>query len=255
MNEVGRKIGQGLLVGLLAAGVEVQAGARAFSYNYEASVMPKGLWEYEQHLTWKTHKRNTDSSFDRLDVRHEVEYGLTDRLQTAVYADWRYQDGRSVEDDQARFRDMALETIYQLTDPDTDALGSALYGEVKWGPEIVETEGKLLLQKNIGSWVLVWNGVAAAEWESKDYSDDKGEVGQTAGIAYRISDRVSFGTEAVHELELDHWDTPGHNVVYAGPSLSVRVLGGNFSLSPLMQVTDVEGEPDYQTRMTAAFAF
>lgn len=244
-----------VLAGAVLAGLRVEAGGRMFAYSYETTVMPKGSWEYEQHITWKTHKRGTDSSFDRLDVRHEVEYGLTERLQAALYADWRYQDGRSVRQDRARFRDVALEVIYQLTDPEKDAFGSALYGEVKLGDEVIETEGKLLLQKNIGSWMLVWNGTAAAEWESKDYNEDKGEFGQTAGTAYRITDRVSLGAETVHELELGNWDTTGHHVVYAGPTLSVQALGGYVTLSPLMQVTDVEDEADYQTRLIAAFNF
>jgi len=247
---------KGVLGGVvLAAGLSAQAGGRTFAYNYEASVMPKGSWEYEQHLTWKTDKHNEDSSFDRLDVRHEVEYGLTDRLQAALYADWRYEDGQSVEEDRARFRDMALEMIYQLTNPDTDAFGSALYGEVKWGDELFVLESKLLLQKNIGDFILVWNGSVEAEWEGKDYDEKTGELGQTAGISYRLCDRVSLGVEAVHELEYANWDTQGDHVVYAGPTLSVQALGGYFTVSPLAQVTDVDGEADYQTRLIAAFQF
>jgi hypothetical protein len=150
---------------------------------------------------------------------------------------------------------VALEMIYQLTDPDKDAFGSALYGEVKWGDEIFALESKLLLQKNIGDFILVWNGSIEAEWEGKDYDEDKGEVGQTAGISYRLCDRVSLGVEAVHELEIANWQTREDPVVYAGPTLSVQALGGYFTLSPLMQVTDVDGEADYQTRLIAAFQF
>lgn len=240
---------------VLMTGVESLAGARPFAYAYEAAVMQQGSWEYEQQLTWKARKHNEDNSFDRLDVRHEVEYGITDRLQAALYFDWRYQDGQSVDQDRARFRDVALEMIYQLTDPDQAAFGSALYGEVKWGDEVFELEGKLLLQKNIGDWTLVWNGSVAAEWESKSYDEDKGELGQTAGMSYRLCDRVSVGLEALHELDLSSWKTAGHNVVYAGPNLSVQALGGSLTVAPLMQVTSVDGEADYQTRLIAAFQF
>ena len=240
---------------VLTFGATARAGGRTFAYNYETTVMEKGEWEYEQHITWKTHKHNEDSSYSRFDVRHELEYGITDRLQAALYFDWRYKGGRSVGNDRARFRDVALEVIYQLTDPEVDAFGSALYGEVKWGDEVFEVEGKLLLQKNIGDWMLVWNGKAAAEWESKDYDEDKGEFGQTVGVSYRLSDRISLGVEAVHEWELKNWDTASDHVVYAGPSLSVKMLGGFVTLSPLMQLTDVDGEADYQTRLIAAFNF
>ena len=240
---------------VLAFGATAQAGERTFAYNYETTVMPKGEWEYEQQLTWKHDKHEKDSSYNRFDIRHELEYGITDRLQAALYLDWRYTGGKSVSNDRARVRDVALEVIYQLTDPNEDAFGSALYGEVKWGDEVFEMEGKFLLQKNIGDWMLVWNGKVAAEWESKDYDEDKGEFGQTAGISYRLSDRVSLGVEAVHEWELKNWDTAGDHVVYAGPSLSVRGLGGFITVSPLMQLTDGVGEADYQTRLLATFKF
>ena len=61
--------------------------------------------------------------------------------------------------------------------------------------------------------------------------------------------------EAVHEWELKNWDAAGDHVVYAGPSLSVRALGGFITLSPLMQLTGVDGEADYQTRLIAGFDF
>jgi hypothetical protein len=240
---------------LLVAGLNAQAGGRMFAYSYETTVMPPGTWEYEQHITWKKDKHDADSSFDRLDVRHEVEYGVTDRFQLALYADWRYQDGQSVSQDRARFRDVAIEAIYQLSDPYTDAIGSALYGEVKWGDEVFELEGKILLQKNIGDWSLVWNGTVAAEWESKDYNEDKGEFAQTAGVAYRLTDRISLGAEAVHEVEMENWETLGDQVVYAGPTLSVFAMGGMMTLSPLMQVTDVQGEAELQTRVIVAVDF
>jgi len=251
----GRRILLQVVAGVVLATGAVQAGERAFAYSYGTLVMPKGIWEYEQQVTWKHDKHDKDSSYNRFDVRHELEYGITDRLQAALYFDWRYTGGESVSNDRARFRDVALEVVYQLTNPNVDAFGSALYGEVKWGDEVFELEGKLLLQKNIGDWTLAWNGKAAAEWESKDYNEDKGEFGQTAGISYWLSDRVSLGVEAVHEWELKNWEASGEHVVYAGPSLSVRMLGGFITVSPLMQVTDVVGEADYQTRLIAAFDF
>ena len=254
----GRSMGWvGMVVGavLLMMGLSAPASSRLFAYNYETTVMPKGEWEFEQHLTWKTHKHNQDSSYNRLDVRHELEYGVTDRLQAALYLDWRYQEGDSVDEDRARFRDVALEVIYQMTDPTEDVFGSALYGEVKWGDEVFELEGKLLLQKNLENWTFVWNGKAAAEWESEDYDEDKGEFGQTLGASYWLSDRISLGLEAIHEMEFNNWDTAEDQVVYVGPSLSLRVWGGFITVSPLAQATSVDGEADYQTRFIATFKF
>src|SRR5688572_3075076 len=64
------------------------AGERRFTYSYETTTAPKGSWEYEQWMTWKSYDNK-----DRFDFRHEIEYGITDTLQLGIYlADWRYED-------------------------------------------------------------------------------------------------------------------------------------------------------------------
>jgi hypothetical protein len=41
--------------------------------------------------------RSNDHSFREVDFRHELEFGLTNKLQAAIYlADWNYQRGNSV---------------------------------------------------------------------------------------------------------------------------------------------------------------
>ena len=68
------------------------AGDRKFAFSYEVTTAPPGSVEYEQYVTWKKSKK-TDSDFDRFEFRHELEFGLTEKLQMGIYlADWRYQD-------------------------------------------------------------------------------------------------------------------------------------------------------------------
>ncbi len=228
--------------------------ARAFTFSYEATTMPAGIWEYEQWVTWKTSK-SIDSEFDRLDFRHELEYGVTDRWQVALYFDWRYQDGKSVANDRAEFRDIAFETIYQITNPVTDPLGFAVYGEVKVGDQLIELEGKLLIQKNVGPWVFVWNGTLEAEWEGSDYEEDKGELAQTVGVGYQLNPSWVVGGELIHEIEYDDWSQWEDHVVYLGPSVSYRTQAWWVTVTPTFQLTDVDSEADFQTRMLFGFDF
>ena len=241
----------GLILCLTTA---VDASQRRFTYNYEATTQPKGAWEYEQWVTWKTH-RDDDSKFDRFDIRHEIEYGLTDKLQLALYFDWRYRDGRSVGNDRAEFRDVAFEAIYNLTDPTADPLGSAVYGEVKVGDEFLELEGKLLFQKNFGPVAAVYNLVIEAEYEGAHLDDDKGKIEQTAGISYQVSPAFLVGAEFVHELEFPDWDTTGHNVLYFGPNVSWRHKTWWVTATQLFQISDVHDEADFQTRLLFGFDF
>src|SRR5437867_3970560 len=62
----------------------VRADERRFTYVYEATTVPKGDLEFEQWFSWQRPTRE-DHDFDRLEFRHELEYGLTDRLQVSLY--------------------------------------------------------------------------------------------------------------------------------------------------------------------------
>lgn len=229
---------------------------RLFTYVYEATTMPKGAVEYEQWATWLTDKPD-DSSFDRLDFRHELEWGLTDHLQLGLYlADWRYENGRSVDDDGVEYRDSALEVIYNLTSPVTDGVGMALYGEYKVGPDLQELEGKLIVQKNLGAVVLAYNAILEAQWEQEGGRwEDNGQVAQTAGASYMLSPQFSLGAELLHEVPLPDWSESDPSVLYAGPNFSWRLGRWWVTITQFFQVTDEAGEPDFQTRLITGVNF
>ena len=232
----------------------VEADERRFTFVYEATTLPVGQLEYEQWVTWKTDK-DVDGEFDRIDFRHELEFGLTDNLQLAVYlSDWRVQRGDSV-DSGAEWRNVAVETIFALTDPVTDPLGSALYGEIKLGDEVIALEGKIILQKNIGKWVFAWNGTIEAEWEGSDFSEDKGEFQQTLGGSYQFTPKLLVGFELLHEVEYDDWSEWRDHVVYLGPNVSHRTGDWWITATPMIQVTDVDSEPNFQFRLIFGFTF
>ncbi len=231
------------------------ADGRKYTYVYETTTMPKGMFEYEQWVTWKTHKAN-DTGFDQLDFRHEFEYGVTDRFQIAVYAsDWRYKDGSSVEDDGTEWRRFAVEGIYNLTNPVTDDFGSALYGELKFGDETFIMEGKLLLEKYFGLTNVAYNLILEAEWEDPDYSEDKGEFAQTLGVSYEIKPELSIGAELTHEIEFPDWSSQSDDVVYLGPNFSWKKNKFWITVTPMFQLTNLDDEADFQTRMIFGIAF
>ena len=224
------------------------ASERRFAFTYEATTQPKGAFEFENWVTWKA--GNSDSVFD---FRHEIEYGVTDRFQLALYlADWRVENGRAI------YRDSALEMIYNLTNPTTDWLGSALYGEIQLGDRKFELEGKLILQKNVGRWVFAYNATLEAEWEgdsSWHFDERKGVIEQTAGASYQFSPRFLLGAEILHEVEFEDWSDTGDPLVYAGPNASWRTGYFWVTATSLVQLTGLSSEPDFQTRMIVGFDF
>lgn len=233
----------------------LHAGERRFTYVYEATTLQKGEWEFEQWVTWKTAKE-TNRDFDRFDIRHEVEFGVTDNFQLGFYlSDWRYEETRSEGKHGGDWRNVAVEAIWNLTDPTTDPVGLALYGEVKIGDELLELEGKLIAQKNFGKLTLAYNAIIEAEWEGSHYDEDNGKLEQTAGLSYQFSPRFLAGFELLHEMEMPDWrGVRGKSSLYLGPNFSYRTLKWWATLTPLFQISDVENEPDFQMRLIVGFS-
>jgi len=229
---------------------DANANERRFTFVYEATTQKQGDWEFEQWVTWKTAKDNT-RDFDRFDFRTEIEYGVTDHLQLGFYlSDWRYEETHSENKRRGDWRDVAVESIWNLADPTADPIGLSLYSEVKLGDELFELEGKIILQKNIGKLMLAYNATIEAEWEGHRYDEDNGEFQQTLGISYQFSPSFLAGVELLHEIAIPDWQgAQGKGVLYVGPNFSYRTQRWWATLTPLLQVSDVKDEPDFQMRL------
>lgn len=238
-----------LCASVIATG-RVNAGERKFTYVYEATTLKKGEWEFEQWVTWKTAKEN-NRDFDRFDMRTEIEYGITDHFQLGFYlSDWRYEENRSEGKHRGDWRDIAVEGILNLTDPSSDPIGLALYGELKIGDALLELEGKLIVQKNVGKLTLAYNAIIEAEWEGSHFDEDNGGLQQTVGLSYQFSPKFLAGFELLHEITMPDWrGASGKGILYAGPNFSYRTEHWWATLTPLFQISDVDDEPDFQMRL------
>ena len=233
-----------VFVSLLNA--EYAYGGRLFTLSNDAEIEEMGEIEYEQWVTWKTSK-NDDSDFDQFNFKHELEFAVSERLQLELEMVWRYQDGAAVDDDEADFRAVALEGTYQIRDPDSETLGLALKTVFEIGDELLELKAKLILQKNIGPLIVVWNGNLEAEWEEDRFTKDSGKLSQSMGLNYEIADETHLGIEFLHELKYDDWSEWKDHVVYLGPSTSFEFHHVSVALTLAVQITDVDAEADFLT--------
>lgn len=249
-----------LVIGASCSIPRIEASERRFTYVYEATTAAKGEIEIENWITWKT-QREGGGRGNELDFRHEIEFGLTDRLQVGVYvADWKVLDKVAGGEDgaQAIYQDSAVEVIYNLSNPVTDFIGSAVYGEVKLGDQKLELEGKLILQKNFGPVVLAYNATLEAEWEGEKFgyfSERTGTFEQTFGLSYQFSPNFLLGAEFLHEIEFSDWAEAGDSLVYAGPNASFRYDRFFVTTTALIQATGISEEPDFQLRTIFGFQF
>ena len=232
---------------------DARADARRFAYVYETTTMPQGLAEYEQWITWKTDK-TSDDRYERLEFRQEIEYGLSDRVQVALYfADWRYT--RKSSGSNTEVRDTAIEVMANVVDPATSAVGVALYGEIKVGATKFALEGKLLLEKDLGGLLLGYHAIVESEWEDEDWVRNKGELKPTAGLSWQASPKLLFGAEVLHEVELPDWSEAEDALFYAGPSVSLREGNVWVTTAALWQLTDVDGAAGLQMRALVGYLF
>jgi hypothetical protein len=233
----------------------VEAGARRFTYVYEATTSAPGSVEFENWVTWKTSPQE-NSRFNTVDFRHEVEIGITDHFQASVYlADWSFREDPDANQHGFSYESSAVELIYNLTNPTTDFLGSAVYGEIRGGPEAFELESKAILQKNIGRFVFGYNATLEAEWEGEHLEERAGEFSQSLGVSYEITPSFLVGAELLHEIDFPDWSETEESVVYGGPNMSYRHGNWWATITPLIQMTNISSEVDVQTRLIFGFSF
>lgn len=200
------------------------ADERHFTYVYEASVLPQGTWEIEQWITNQNGREHGD--YSRWDLRTELEYGLTERLTTALYLNLRStrSDTSEGSSSETEFKGVSSEWVYQLTNPALDPIGSALYGEVTTDGIDFELEGKILLSKNLDeNLIAALNAIYEAEWERENSVTEKeAKLEFTAGLSYKLDAQWSIGLESRYSSAYpDGLDLSGqeYQTVSIGPNL------------------------------------
>jgi opacity protein-like surface antigen len=193
-----------IMAAVTAALGVARADERFFTYVYEADVLPKGEWEFEQHLTYRQGNPGGDEQFDQYlwDFRSEIEYSPFERLSTALYLNFQQDtvEGRAAGlegTSDFSFEGISLEAKYQLLNPVTDPVGLALYLEPTFNGNEIEFEQKVILSKNLGErWVLAANATVEQEWETEEGETEKESVFElSTGAAYRFTSHWSVGLE------------------------------------------------------------
>ncbi len=220
------------------------AGARHFTFIYEAPTSPPGSFEIENYATTRFTNGFTEAVF-----RNELEIGITEHFQASIYfANWNYT--RRGTDRGFHYDTASIEVIHNLTNPVTDPIGISLYQEISGGRRAIESETKLIAQKNFGPLILAYNLTLEAEWEDESLREHNGEIQQAFGASYELSPRVSVGAEMLHEVLLPAWHgSEAENNFFIGPNVSYRGNRWFATVTALAQTTHTEGEADYQVRV------
>lgn len=233
------------------------ATERRFTYTYEPETLPKGAWEAEQWVTLRA-GRNAEvgkEDYMRWQFREEIEYGVTDRYQVALYFNHQQQSydipgGGSYSHYQQS--GVSFENKYLLLNPAEHKVGMALYFEPTWDWEhrVFKLEEKLIFGQRHGDWKWALNLTHETEWEH-DYADKVGEFEATFGLSRQLNSRWAIGLEMRHHAEIaEYRDWEGY-AFYLGPVLSYSTEKWWAALTVMPQIygANFEGNPDGNTAL------
>lgn len=199
----------------LIAGIVAAPGAKAdetpFAYVYTTDTQPAGSVEIEQWLTYENGRPS--ESWNHVQGRTELEYGLTNRLQTALMFNYDWlrvrPHGPAAADsaaDDFSYTSTGAELVYQLTDSYTHPVGVAVYFEPSYGSDNQEIETKLLFDSHFldDRLIAAANLILEYEWEREDGDWHKDtELTLAAGLGYRFAPGWSAALEFKAKREFD----------------------------------------------------
>lgn len=202
-------VAAGLLLPL--PGGTARADETPFAALYTTDILPQGGKEMEQWLTWE-HGRPFES-WNHVEARTELEYGLTNDFQIAAYLNYDYfsvkpDDPAVPRTDTLDFTSGSIEAIYRITDPYTHPVGVAVYLEPAFGPDAREIEAKILLDSHFldDRLIVALNGVLEYEWERDGAGGPFAhatELTLLAGVSYRVAEGFFAGVEFEAKREGD----------------------------------------------------
>ncbi|MGB9152911.1 MAG: hypothetical protein WCD70_07470 [Alphaproteobacteria bacterium] len=223
----------------------VRAEESQFDYVYTTDMLPEGQKEIIQ---WATDSSGqAKGNFDLLQGRTGFEYGVSDRFQAAVYANYAYATatgngptgatdvpsaiaGATAGSDgtlnAAHYVGTTLEGLYRILSPFTDGVGVSVLAEPTIGNNIDEFDTRLILQKDFMDDQVVFAG-------NIEYIGEKIEPTGAAGFephaavvlsgagSYRFIEDWSGGLELVNQRDFGRLGLSHDldSVFFLGPSV------------------------------------
>jgi len=234
-----------LLSLLLLCAAPGSATERRFGFVSESSVLAAQHRELEP---WVTLRSGRAGFHNRFENRLEMEFGMTDALQAALYFNWDGQasDGPSGRAVESGLPGASVELKGRMSDGATRAFGSAWYAEVSASPIEYELEAKLIADRRIGGLLLAANAIAEweAEYESPGEPHQELKLDFVFGGSYLVAPSLSAGFEARFASVLEDGDELEHAAVFVGPVVSLLSGGWWITLSVPNQVFSPHGATD-----------
>jgi hypothetical protein len=206
-----------VIIALTAIFGAYNATAGRFINLVETAALPTGEGEVVQAAAFSTCSGMPCRS-DVLEFQMGVEYGLFNRFHVGfalpnVATSWTHE-AISTEVGGTSF--WGLYNFIDSGDKGWGLSGAVVFTE---GPHTRSGEAALLFEKPVGSWVLVYNGVAGRSWAHLEEFGVSDGMSHSLGTSYEVTPTFFLGLEADWYLANNQgWESAGR---YMGPNLSV----------------------------------
>jgi hypothetical protein len=232
-------LGLGLASGLAAsAPTPASATPRPLPFTYQYETLSQDALEAEQYIDLipvRVVRELADGTTEgvvsvRSQLQTELEYGLTNRLEVALY--FAFRQGGSASTPFLRFEGIKQRLRYRFKELGEWPVDVGIYLELAEYHNEIEFEEKILLARRLGPLDLVANLWVEQEWYFQT-RDTKYIYNPSVGATYEISPRLSVGAEywtrgrfdsssAGTTDMTDTADAPSGTVHYAGPSVLLQ---------------------------------
>jgi hypothetical protein len=208
-----------LLLAVLALPTLAAADQRAYAFTYQPITAAKGGLDLELYGTY--YDPPAGSASPRL-WRHqlELEYGITDRWDVALYNVFRRPYGGELE-----YEGFKVRTRFRATEPGLSPVDVVLYLEVEKelvDDEPTKIEEKLLLGRDFGRANVALDLIAEQEFAG---GETELEWGYSVGASWELHPRLRIGAESFGDLKEaagatgNEWELEA----WAGPAVSVAL--------------------------------
>lgn len=228
----------------LASPHVASAAERRFGFTHESTVQSSGTAELQPATDVGAGRA---LYYSRMNARLGVDFGLAKNLEasffwdmSAVTSDFQAPDAtQPARVSSTDFRSVTGQLKYKLTDAVADALGCALLVDAAYGPFVAGVEGRLALDKQLGSLLLAANLFGGDAGQLDRRSTFEGTLGASLAAGYFLTPSFVPALEVRSETAFD--SNVDSSVLYLGPSFAL--LGGKYwaTLAIEPQVTAFKG--------------
>ncbi len=203
---------------LVTVGGTAHADRRAFTRTYEYTTMPEGQTEVELATTQSRATFAGRTSPQTFDLQLEVEHGITDRWDIALYHVFSQTSDEIGGRGALALAEMKLETRYRFAERGELPVDILVYGELakQFGTSAYDVESKVILARDLGRVTTAANLIAEVGF-GRDVAETELELGWAAGASVELSPAWKLGAETWGNFEAEHTDAIAAS---AGPAVS-----------------------------------